>query len=732
MAKRSLIIANQHYRDPAYAELPGAAHDAAELEAVLANPDIGGFEVEVLRDATAAHCRIAIERFFGNARADDRLLLHMSCHGQKDLQNRLYLIGADSEKAYFASTGIDSAFINDQIEGSSSHQTVLLLDCCYSGAFARGWLTRSGSNSVDVTEPFSGRGRVVITASTSLQFSHESEASSRAAAEPSVFTSAVVQGLRSGAADLDGDGWISIDDLYNYVHDSVKRRTPHQTPTRSVNNVQGPLYIARNIAYRAKQASEDSRQSRHETPSVVTRTEQSWRRRWSAMSAATLLVLGVGAMATYLLGPDPAPAPASVERTLEIAKPGDTAELTFQGRTGRKVFVAATSSTLPSQCGLLVVRDPAGHQIASGCTYYDGTGYVDGTVLRADGEYTVTLDAANNATGKVTVRVSDVVDQDSAITADGAAVTSTLEAPGGVSKFRFTGNAGQRVFVGVTSSTLPLECGILELRDPANREIASGCTNADGTGYIDTERLTSSGEYTIVVDPSDSGTGESHVRLFDVIDQDTTISAAGPPATSSLEEPGAESKFRFAATAGQKVSVVVSSSTLPPQCGVIELRDRAGRELESECIDQSGAGFIENAILPAAGEYMIVIDPADDGTGESQVRLFNVNDQDTTITPDGPPVTAAIKEAGAVSELRFAGAVGQKVSIAVSSPTLPAQCGIIVLRDPTGKDVVDNGCINDDGTGNIATTLPATGEYTVVVDPAGPATGDSQVRLYTE
>ncbi|MEU2253927.1 caspase family protein [Nocardia xishanensis] len=729
MAKRSLIIANQHYRDPAYAELPGAAHDAAELEAVLADPNIGGFEVEVLRDATGAQCRIAIERFFGSARADDRLLLHMSCHGQKDLQNRLYLIGTDSEKAYLAATGIDSTFINDQIEGSGSHQTVLLLDCCYSGAFSRRWLTRSGSDSVDVTEPFSGRGRVVITASTSLQFSHESEASSRAATEPSVFTSAVVQGLRTGAADLDGDGWISTDDLYNYVHDSVKRRTPNQTPTRSVDSVQGPLYIARNVAFRAKHAREGIWQPPPETPpEEKPATERWWRRRWSAISAIALLVLGLGAVATYLLRPDPAP----VERTLEIAKPGDTAGLTFRGRVGQKVFVKVTSSTLPSQCGLPVLRGPAGDQIASGCTKDGGTGYVDGTVLRADGEYTVVLDPANNATGKATVRVIDVVDQDSAITADGAPVTSTIREPGGVSKFRFTGSAGQRVFVEVTSSTLPSQCGVLELRDPAGKEIASGCTYESGTGYIDTERLTSSGEYTIVVDPSDYATGESQVRLFNVVDQDTTISASGAPVTSSLEQPGAVSKFRFAGTAGQKVSALVSSSTLPPQCGVIELRDRAGRELESECIDQSGAGFIENAILPAAGEYMIVIDPAGYGVGESQVRLFNVVDQDTTITPDGPPVTAAIKEPGAVSKLRFTGSAGQKVSIAVSSLTLPSRCGVIVLRDPTGKNVVDNGCIDDDGTGHITTTLPTAGEYTFVVDPAGTATGDSQVRLYTE
>ncbi|MEV0029775.1 Hsp70 family protein [Nocardia sp. NPDC050793] len=261
MVNRSLIIANQHYDDPAYPELPGAARDAAELQAVLADPDIAGFEVQVLRDGTAAQCRKAIETFFRGATGDDLLLLHISCHGQKDLHNRLYLVGTDTEKAYVASTGIDSTFISDQIEGSRSNKTVLMLDCCYSGAFSRGLRTRSAAESVDVREPFSGRGRVVITASTALQFSHESEAMSRAAAEPSVFTSAVVLGLRSGAADLDGDGWISIDDLYGYVHETVRRRAPNQTPTRSVASVQGALYLARNVAARPQHVPGDIREA---------------------------------------------------------------------------------------------------------------------------------------------------------------------------------------------------------------------------------------------------------------------------------------------------------------------------------------------------------------------------------------------------------------------------------------------------------------------------------------
>jgi molecular chaperone DnaK len=64
-------------------------------------------------------------------------------------------------------------------------------------------------------------------------------------AQPSVFTTAVVQGLQDGSADLDGDGWVSAEELYNYVHEHVRQRVPGQTPTLSMDSAQGSIYLAR-------------------------------------------------------------------------------------------------------------------------------------------------------------------------------------------------------------------------------------------------------------------------------------------------------------------------------------------------------------------------------------------------------------------------------------------------------------------------------------------------------
>ncbi|MGW4979222.1 caspase, EACC1-associated type [Streptomyces mirabilis] len=249
MASRALIIANSTYDDDHFATLPAAAADAAQLAAVLGAPDIGGFEVETLVDVEQRTALRTLESFFTRARPDDLLLLHLSLHGWKDLRNRLYFVMRDTERDYPGSTAISADTVGTWMSESRSRRIVVMLDCCYSGAFAMNALRRdAGAPTVDIAEPFAGNGRVVLTASTALQYAHEGEREvrySRAPAQPSVFTSAVVNGLRDGSADLDGDGLISVDELYDYVHEQVRQRIAGQTPTLSVDSAQGTIYLAR-------------------------------------------------------------------------------------------------------------------------------------------------------------------------------------------------------------------------------------------------------------------------------------------------------------------------------------------------------------------------------------------------------------------------------------------------------------------------------------------------------
>jgi hypothetical protein len=93
---------------------------------------------------------------------------------------------------------------------------------------------------------FGGRGRAVITASSAMEYAFEGDELADAREQaPSVFTSALVEGLETGEADRDQDGLVALDELYDYVYDRVRAVTPNQTPGKWTFGVQGELVIAR-------------------------------------------------------------------------------------------------------------------------------------------------------------------------------------------------------------------------------------------------------------------------------------------------------------------------------------------------------------------------------------------------------------------------------------------------------------------------------------------------------
>ena len=177
------------------------------------------------------------------ARRDDLLLLHVSCHGLKDEDGTLYFASSNTAVEHLEATAIPSEFVNRQMTKSRSRRIVLLLDCCFGGAFARGMVHRAGE-SVAIKEEFEGQGRVVLTASRAMEYAFEGD-NREGDAQPSIFTSAIVEGLESGEADRDGDSRVSIDELYDYVYDRVREATPNQTPSKWTFDVHGDLYVAR-------------------------------------------------------------------------------------------------------------------------------------------------------------------------------------------------------------------------------------------------------------------------------------------------------------------------------------------------------------------------------------------------------------------------------------------------------------------------------------------------------
>ena len=243
----ALVVATGTYTaDPGLRRLRAPARDADDLAQVLADPVIGGFTVTTVIDQPAHQIRLAIEGFLDGRGTGDLLLVYLSCHGLLDAYRRLYFAATDTRKDRLGSTGVEAAWVLDQLEHCRARRQVLILDSCFSGAFAHG---AKGEADLDLRDRFlgQGRGRVVLTASTATEYSFEGEPTDAATAG-SVFTAALVQGLRSGAADTDHDGYVSVDDAYVYVFDQVQAAGAAQTPQRWLYGAEGKILLARNPA----------------------------------------------------------------------------------------------------------------------------------------------------------------------------------------------------------------------------------------------------------------------------------------------------------------------------------------------------------------------------------------------------------------------------------------------------------------------------------------------------
>ncbi|GIF75935.1 caspase family protein [Asanoa siamensis] len=260
--RKALIVAIDEYEQEGLRRLLSAAADADALGRVLGDAEIGGFDVRVVRNEPSYVVNGHVEDLFSDARRDDVLLLHFSCHGLKNEAGDLYFAATNTRPDRLGSTAVAAAFVEQAMRRCRSRSIVLLLDCCYGGAFGQGVAVRAAGD-VNVLDSFGGprlgggRGRAVITASSAMEYAfegdHLADESTRA---PSVFTAALVEGLESGDADRDGDGLVSLNELYDYVFDKVRARNPNQTPSRDVE-VQGELYVARSRHRRVRNVPAD-------------------------------------------------------------------------------------------------------------------------------------------------------------------------------------------------------------------------------------------------------------------------------------------------------------------------------------------------------------------------------------------------------------------------------------------------------------------------------------------
>ena len=229
MAKFALLIGVGEYSE-GLLPIPSAIEDVEAMRRVLEHPDMGAFdEVTVLSNPDKRSLEKAVEDLFlSNRQRDDLVLLYFSGHGLKDKNAKFYLstqeTGRDQKGDFRRSTALAASELQEYITDSRSKREVIILDCCFSGAFVQDKGTPV-IGEIDIQTALGGRGRAILTSSSSIEHSFESQDN-----KLSIYTKYLVEGIETGAADKDGDQFISVNELHEYASERVQEEAPAMTP----------------------------------------------------------------------------------------------------------------------------------------------------------------------------------------------------------------------------------------------------------------------------------------------------------------------------------------------------------------------------------------------------------------------------------------------------------------------------------------------------------------------
>jgi len=233
-----LIAASQFPEEEKLLPLRAPENDVDGLNEVLTSKELGGFtDVAVLKNELSHVVHKKILRALRNADKNDFVLIYYSGHGKLDFSGRLHLATKDTTINDLEATSISPMRIRESVENTCCNKVVLILDCCFSGAVGR--IFARGSLDEQFQLVSGGRGTYIMTASTAIQIAQEKEDD-----QYGLFTKYLIEGIRSGEADRDEDGNVTMDELYTYVHNRMLDEG-FQEPMKWDLNVRGELVIAR-------------------------------------------------------------------------------------------------------------------------------------------------------------------------------------------------------------------------------------------------------------------------------------------------------------------------------------------------------------------------------------------------------------------------------------------------------------------------------------------------------
>lgn len=242
----ALVIGISKYRDTNISNLKFTHADAEAFYDLLVDPEKAGFlkeNVRLLRDqeANLNKMKSSISKWlFERVKPGSTVLFFFAGHGghEPDKLDRekdgiaKYLLPWDADPGDLYASALSSTQLQEMFQMIKADRVVFFMDACYAAGVASGARARD----LAVVSPTfrrlaTGKGRLIISAAQANQRSWEDESIGHG-----IFTHHLIEALE-GKADPDGDGCVSIFEVYKYL----EREIP-STAKRLASALQEPMW----------------------------------------------------------------------------------------------------------------------------------------------------------------------------------------------------------------------------------------------------------------------------------------------------------------------------------------------------------------------------------------------------------------------------------------------------------------------------------------------------------
>ena len=215
------------------------------------------------------------------------------------------------------------------------------------------------------------------------------------------------------------------------------------------------------------------------------------------------------------------------------------------------------------------------------------------------------------------------------------------------------------------------------------------------------------------------------------------IVVGGSPVVITTTVANENATVTFAGTSGQRISLKVTGVTIGTSTTgslKVSITKPDGTVFVAATSMGTTGGFIDVKSLPTTGTYTILVDPQLSAIGSATLQLYDVPaDLNTSLTAGGAPVTVTTTVPGQNAKLTFAGTAGRGVVLKLSGVTIgPSTTSSLKLSitKPDGTSFMAPALYGTNGTFIDTIKLPATGTYSILIDPLAASIGSATVQLY--